>query len=173
MRRLTDSIRRDGAIRLVKIGLVAAVALWGLVGALSNLSSWDNTLGTVGAVTSMATIEGGAESWKATTNPAVIWLGGLFIALSKLAAGLLCGAGAWRMWRARAAGPAEFAAARTIALAGCGVAIFMLFGGFIVIAEGWFELWRSQSAITQSLPTAFRYAGLIALIGIFVVATDD
>ena len=61
-------------IRTVKIGLIVTVALWGFIGALGNILDWDQTLGAVAAVASMASFEGGAESWQATTNPVVIWL---------------------------------------------------------------------------------------------------
>lgn len=160
-------------LQKTKILLVATVALWGLVGALGNLMHWGETMGAVGAVTSMSTFEGGAESWQATTNPAVLWLGALFIMLSKLAAGVLCSIGAWRMWQAQGGDAAGFATAKKFALAGCAVAVIMLFGGFIVIAESWFELWRSDALRGPVLESAFRYGGFIALIAIFVGMTDD
>ena len=49
------------------------------------------------------------------------------------------------MWQSRNASVADFSSAKRIALAGCGIAVIMLFGGFIVIAESWFELWRSEA----------------------------
>lgn len=160
-------------IRITKILLVVTVALWGLLGALGNISNWDETIGAIGAATTMATFEGGVESWKATSNPAVLWLGTLFILLSKVATGAMCSVGAWRMWQARDGDAAGFAASKEIALAGCAVAVIMLFGGFTVIAESWFELWRSESLRAPVLESAFRYAGMIALIAIFVGMKED
>jgi len=159
-------------IRIVKIGLIITVVLWGFFGALGNVLHWDETIGSVAAVTSMVTFEGGAESWQATSNPLVLWLGALFIMLSKVSAGVLCLVGAGRMWQARKGSVSEFAAARGIALAGCGIAVIMLFGGFIVIAESWYELWRSE-AMSGVLSAAVRYGSMIALVAIFVAATDD
>lgn len=160
-------------LRNTKIALVVTVALWGLIGAFGNVSHWDETMGAVGAATSMSTFEGGAEKWQATTNPAVIWLGALFILLSKVAAGVLCSMGAWHMWQARDGDTASFAAAKQLALAGCAVAVIMLFGGFIVIAESWFELWRSDALRGPVLESAFRYGGMIALIAIFVAMRNE
>ncbi len=160
-------------LRKTKILLVVTIALWGLLGSFWNITDWGKTMGAVGAVTSMATIEGGAESWKATSNPAVIWLGALFIMLSKFAAGVLCSMGAWRMWQAQGGDAAGFTAAKEFALAGCAVAIIMLFGGFVVIADVWFELWRSDSLGGEVLHSAFRYGGMIALIALFVGAKED
>ena len=121
----------------------------------------------------MATVGEDAQSWRATTSPVVIWLGALFILLLKVAAGLLCMTGALRMWTARKSNVATFATAKGLALAGFGVAIFMLFAGWIVIAETWFELWRSDEFRSLALETAFRYGGMIALIALFVAAGDD
>ncbi len=160
-------------IRVVKIFLVITLALWGLAGASGNLQNWGETVGSVQAVTTMVTFEGGATRWQATSNPVIVWSGAIFIAGSKLLMGLMCALGAARMLAALRAEPASFNAAKTIALAGAGIAVIMLFGGFIVIAESWYELWRSQSELGGALDAAFRYAGMIALIAIFVGMRDD
>ncbi len=160
-------------LRSIKILFVLSVAIWGLLGAFGNIVDWSGTTGAVAAVTSMSTFEGGADNWRATANPAIIIAGALFIMLSKTIAGLLCLAGAWRMWAARKSNADAFAKAKTFALTGCAVAIFMLFSGFIVIAEGWFELWRSDVMREPVLGSAFRYGGMIALIALFVGARDD
>ena len=160
-------------LRITKILLVLAVALWGILGAYGNLTDWNGTVGAVKAVTSMSAFDGGADKWQATSNPVIVYAGALFIMLSKVTAGFLCLVGARRMWDARAGGAADFTAAKTLALTGCAVAVFMLFLGFIVIAEGWFELWQSDAMRGPVLASAFRYAGMIALIAIFVGMRDD
>ncbi len=160
-------------LRTTKILLVLSVSLWGFVGAFHNVLDWGGTTAAVGATTSMATFDGGAESWQATTNSAVIWIGAIFITLSKLAAAVMCMVGAFRMVQLRGSDPVTFAAAKEFALAGCAVAVIMLFGGFIVIAESWFELWRSDVMRGPVLQSAFRYGGMITLIALFVGMKDD
>ena len=160
-------------IRTAKIALIVTVALWGFIGALGNILDWNQALGAVTAVTSMGSFEGGNERWQATTNPMVIWLGALFIMLSKVTTGVMCAVGAKKMWQARSGDAAGFNAAKAFGLTGCVVAVIMLFGGFLVIAESWFELWRSESGIRMALDDAFRYAGMITLIAIFVAVTDN
>lgn len=160
-------------LRITKILLVVTVALWGFVGAIQNVVDWGGTTGAVGAATSMVTFDGGAESWQATSSPAVIWIGALFITLSKLATGVMCAIGALKMWWARKTDAATFAAAKEIALVGCAVAMIMLFGGFVVIAESWFELWRSELMRGPVLESAFRYGGMITLIALFVAMKDE
>lgn len=77
-----------------------------------------------------------------------------------------------RMWSSSGTDSAAYKTAKEIALTGCAIAIIMLFGGFIVIAESWFELWRSESMLGPVLQSAFRYGGMITLIGIFVASND-
>jgi predicted small integral membrane protein len=159
-------------LRILKIILVLSVAAWGLVGVFGNILDWNGTTEAVGAATSMATFEGGADDWRATSNLAIILAGALFIVSFKSACAILCLAGAWQMWTARAGDAAAFAKAKTLALAGCAVAIFMLFFGWIVIAESWFELWRSEAMREAALDAAFRYCGIIGLIALFVGMHD-
>ncbi|MCF6192759.1 MAG: DUF2165 domain-containing protein [Kangiellaceae bacterium] len=153
--------------------LIVTVALWGFIGAYQNTVNWDGTIGAVQAATSMTTFENGATSPHATSNQLIVWMGALFIVLSKLATGTLCAIGAVKMWQAQANDMEAFTLAKEIALTGCAIAMLMLFGGFIVIAEGWFELWRSESMRGPVLESAFRYAGMIALIGLFVATKDE
>lgn len=160
-------------LRLVKIVLIWTVALWGFVGASHNIFDWDSTFGSVAAVTSMSTFDGGSNSWQATSQPILVWVGALFIVLSKITAAILCAVGGFKMWQVKTQNPEDFNQAKDMALAGCAVAVIMLFGGFIVIAESWYELWRSDMLRGPVLETAFRYAGMIALIAIFVAVKDD
>ena len=100
-------------------------------------------------------------------------MGALFITLFKIATGALCLLGVWQMWSARAADAAAFAKAKTYALTGCGVAMLMLFAGWIVIAETWYELWRSPAMLEPVLGSAFRYCGTIGVIALFVGAREE
>lgn len=100
------------------------------------------------------------------------WAGALWIIGGDLAAGVLCATSVARMWRARNADDSEFASAKRLALAGCGILAIMLFGGFTVLAEGWFELWRSDAMRGPVLDTAYRYLGSILLIALFVASKE-
>lgn len=158
-------------LRILKILLVLAVATWGLLGAFGNFHDWQGTKGAVAATLSMATFEGG-DDWRATASPALILAGALAIPALKLLTALLCLAGARRMWAARGGDTASFDAAKSLALAGCAVAVLMLFAGWIVIAETWFELWRSEAMREAALDAALRYGAFIGIIALFVGARD-
>ena len=160
-------------LRVAKTCLVLIVASWGFVSAIHNFIDWQGTMSAVVAATSMATFEGGAESWQSTSNSFVIWIGALFIVGSKIVSGSLCLMGARLMWRARNASAMEFQHSKELALTGCVVALAMLFAAFVVIAESWFELWRSDAMRGPVLDSAFRYSGMIALIALFVSTRDD
>lgn len=159
-------------LRTTKAIMILTVALWGGIGALHNLLDWNGTVGAVGAATSMSTIPAGAESWQATNSAFVIWIGALSIVASKIATASLCGIGAFRMWKAGYEDVEAYKAAKMLALTGCAIAMIMLFGGFVVIAESWFELWRSESMRGPVLQSAFRYGSMITLVGLFVASED-
>src|ERR1700691_4509236 len=127
-------------LRIVKIVLTAAVATFGFMSGIYDLINWSNTVRTVGMVTSMSSWPGGASSWQAVSSAPLSWLGAVWIIAGDLGAAVLCAAGVARMWRARNATNAEFAPAKKLALAGCGILVIMLLGGFNVLAETWFEL---------------------------------
>ncbi|WP_336986064.1 DUF2165 family protein [Altererythrobacter aquiaggeris] len=159
--------------RILKIALILSVAVWALLGVTGNITDWAGTTGAVSATTSMATFEGAAEPWRATTSPAIVLGGAIFIVLGKALCSALCFTGAYRMWKARGLAAADFAASKKLALSGCGVAVLMLFSGWIIIAETWFELWRSYALRDAALGSAFRYAGIIGLIALLVGAAED
>ncbi len=160
-------------LRTTKVFLILSVALWAFAAALQNIVNWDDTILGVSVATTMSTFEGGAESWQATSNPIVIWTGAFFIILAKIATGVLCVIGAHNMWHARHSDSTTFSVAKELALVGCAIALFMLFAGFIVVAETWFEMWRSEEMRSAALETAFRYAGMITLIALFVGMRDE
>jgi predicted small integral membrane protein len=160
-------------LRMTKILLVLSVVLWAALGALGNVTDWKGTAGAVAAVTSMSTFAGGAENWRATTSPLVVLAGAIFIVAFKAVTAALCASGAWRMWAERKSDAETFGSAKALALTGCAVAVLGLFGGWIVIGEGWFEFWRSDSLREAAGGSAFRYGGFIALIALIVGAREQ
>ena len=160
-------------LRIVKIVLAAAVAALGLLSGFFDFLGWSDTVAAVAKVTSMSSWEGGAQSWNCVNIPALNWLGAAWIAGLDLVYGALCAIGAARMWRSRNAGAIEFSAAKTLALAGCGLAAMMLFGGFIVVAETFFELWRSDVMRDAVLDSAYRYLGSVLLIALFIASKES
>ncbi|MEQ8263976.1 DUF2165 family protein [Pseudohaliea sp.] len=158
-------------LRGTQIALIAAVCLWGLFSALGNILDWQGTLGAVTTVATMSTWEGGGRDWRAIGSPVFISTASSGIVAFKLLSALLCGLGATRMVRERGAPVEGFAAAKATALSGCGVAMLGLFLGWIVLGEQWFELWRSPE-LGAAGDAAFRYGGFIGIIALFVAMGD-
>jgi predicted small integral membrane protein len=159
-------------LRIVKIVLAASVAAFGFIAGIFDLTNWSNTVATVGMVTSMSSWQGGASSWHAVSSAPLSWLGAAWIIAGDLGAAVLCTASVARMWSARNTTGAEFTAAKKLALAGCGILAIMLFGGFTVVAEAWFELWRSDAMRGPVLDTVYRYLGSILLIALFIASKE-
>jgi predicted small integral membrane protein len=162
----------DLMLRLVKIALMTAVCLWGALGTVGNILDWEGTRGAMRAVSSMSGWEGGAGDWRATSSPIVTTAGALGVVAFKTLAALLCGLGVFRMWRERTKGSERFGKAKAAALSGCGIAVFGLFLGWIVLGEQWFEMWRSPQ-LELAGEAAFRYGGFICLIAIFVAMREE
>ncbi|WP_174291333.1 DUF2165 family protein [Sphingomonas bacterium] len=162
----------EAMLRIVKILLILSVAAYCLLSVADNIVDWRHVMGSIGGVTSMATVDGGAGWWQATKSPVVIALGWFGIVVFKILGGVGCAAGGWRMWAARRADAATFAQAKSLALAGCGVAVLGVYLGWTVIGEQVFEMWRSH-IFAQAANTAFRYGGSIALIAVFVGMRED
>jgi len=159
-------------LRIIKILLAAAVGAFGFVSGIFDIFDWSDTVAAVAMVTSMSTWDGGASSWQAVSSTPLNWLGAAWIAGLDLSYAMLCAIGAARMWSARNARPAQFAVAKTLALAGCGLAAIMLFLGFFVGAETFFELWRSDAMRGPVLDSAFRYLGSILVIALFISSAE-
>ncbi|MFT5483929.1 MAG: putative small integral membrane protein [Halieaceae bacterium] len=157
--------------RLIKIIMILLVGCFGLLGAGHNLIAFESDIALVSQVVSGAGAHSVAE-WQKIETPVLIWLCWMVIPLAKLATGLLCCAGAARMWTARHADAEGFQQAKYLGVAGCGVMLAMLFGVFILIAETWFQQW--QTALGAAiLPAAHRYMLTIGLLALFVNLRDD
>ncbi|MEO1252342.1 MAG: DUF2165 family protein [Pseudomonadota bacterium] len=153
-----------------KILLAALVALWGLIGAAGNFAHIGIAYAAVAGVTSMPMFPADAAPPWRTEAPLVVWAGVSLIIAGKLAAFLFCSIGVISMTKSRRDVQA-FRHAKRWALTGCALAVAMLFGGFIVLGESLWVMFRNPE-YAPAADAAFRYGGFIALIAIFI-AQDD
>lgn len=160
------------ALRTMKVVLILLVGLWGLIGGIGNFIQAGTGFGAVATVLSPdLTKVHGLASWQTIENPLLIWMAWALIPLAKLSGGALCLGGGYSMWRSRSLDNASFQNSKSLALAGCGIILAMLFGGFIVFAETYFLLWQTEFG-GLVLPTAFRYIGCVGIVAIFVQQTE-
>jgi len=160
------------AIRYLKTVLTAAVALMGVLYALQNLANLDEAFFAVAHVLRMEGQEVYPRSLgPAVTAPALIWIALGVIIMTEFAIGFLAGKGTWDLWRARKGGPEAFDAAKTFAVLGCGAAVLLWFGFFLVIGGGYFQMWQTEIG-QASFADASRMAAMAGLVLLIVNAPE-
>jgi len=157
-------------VRIIKIILIVLVGLWGLIGGLGNLASTESGFAATAEVVG-ATGRGGVADWQRIESPLLIWAAWALLPIGKLATAVLCLYGAWQMWLSRRSPEIEFNAAKAFGLLGCGIAIAMMFGIFVVAANTYFRLWQAEQA-ARVMPIAFGYISSIGIIALFVNQPD-
>jgi predicted small integral membrane protein len=156
------------AIRLLKVALSALIALLCLMYAVQNLVNLDAAFGAVGYVLGMSDHAVYPASFgPAVTHPTLVGAALTMIVALEFGAGLLAAWGGIDLWRARRAKATVFDAAKTRALLGCGVGLFVWLGLFSVVGGAYFQMWQTQIG-AGSLNNAFQYIGMCGLALIFI-----
>jgi len=159
-------------LRTIKIILVLLVSLWGLLGGIGNLLGYARGLEQVEMVMAREGAFTAGGIFVPMTHPLLTHLGYAVIWVGKLLTGVLCLWGAITLWRLRQASGTDFHSAKQIALAGCGVALIALFGGFIVSGGVYFGMWSSElGALSHDFAT--QYIVCIGIIALFVGSPND
>ena len=158
-------------VRLSKALLTFSVGVFALLVGIDNIIDYRANLVFVQHVLSMdTTFPESTLGWRAITAPwlhhPAYWL----IIAAEIGTGILCLAGAWRMFSARAAEAPVFEAAKGLAVAGLTLGFLLYFLGFLVVGGEWFKMWQSQTWNAQA--AAFRFAACFALVLIFVAMRD-
>jgi len=157
-------------VRIIKIILIVLVGLWGFIGGLGNLALTDSGFTATAEVVGAAGRSGVAD-WQRIENPLLIWAAWALLPIGKLATAALCFFGAWRMCLSRHSPADQFNTAKAFGLLGCGIAIAMMFGIFMVAADTYFKFWQAELG-SRVMPIAFRYVGSIGIIALFVNQPD-
>ena len=85
------------------------------------------------------------------------------VGLAEAAFGLLCLAGAWRLYRARHDSRA-FVAAKPLAVAGLALMFVLYFVGFMLVGGEWLAMWQSTVWNGQASAVRFLTCGMLVLI---------
>jgi predicted small integral membrane protein len=160
-------------MRRMKILLIALVALWALLGALGNFTNYAGGHRAVAAVMARDGVTVPARApFVPIEAPLMTHTGFALVWGGKLLAGLICLWGAVRLWRVRNTAAADFNGAKGPALVGASIALAMLFGGFVVIGGGYFEMWASPLGQGSSV-TANQYITAIGIVTLLVALPDS
>lgn len=159
-------------VRVSRILSVAMVALWVALVAFGNLTDYHSNLVFVQHVLAMDTIFPDAGiHYRAIHSPLLQHAAyGLIIATETLAA-VLCGFGAWRLWRARRASAVLFQRAKRLAVIGLTLGLLLWLGGFMAIGGEWFGMWMSTQ--WNGLASAFRFVVVLLLALAYLGQRDD
>jgi len=160
-------------LRLIKILLAAFVAVFCIFYAVQNIVNLQAAHGFVAYVASMADHTAyPAHFGPAITAPALTWTMLLIIIALEMAAGLLAAKGAYDMLVARKASADEFNAAKSYAVAGCGVAILVWFGLFSAIAGTYFQMWQTEAGL-NALRDASMFSIQMGVVLLILALKDD
>ena len=159
-------------LRSTKIILLLLVALWGLLGGMGNLFGYSAGHAQVMSVMAREGAYPAGGPFIAMSQPLLTHLGYAVIWLGKLLSGALCLWGSLLLWQARNSDAASFHASKSVGLVGCGVALIMLFGGFVVAGGVYFGMWASgPGALSHQF--ASQYVLCIGVVALFISARND
>ena len=160
-------------IRILKIVLILFVGLMALFFAAANITNWDPGLETVAYVLSM---EGhdyySNRIFPPIINPVLVTITFLAIIVGESLVGVLSLKGAWDLWRKRKVSGDEFDSAKKLAILGCGMAMVVWFGGFMVLGGGLFQMWQSEIG-AGSFRDSFTVAVTSGIIMLFLITPDS
>lgn len=159
-------------LRLSKILLVAAIALWLALVAFGNIADYGSNLVFVQHVLAMDSIFPDASiHHRAIHSPLLQHTAYVLIIVAETLAAVLCGAGAWHMGCARCSSAATFHRAKRLAIAGFTLGLLLWLGGFMAIGGEWFGMWMSTS--WNGLASAFRFVVVLLAALILLGQRDD
>jgi predicted small integral membrane protein len=158
-------------MRLSKILLMATIALWLALVAFGNITDYGSNLVFVQHVLAMDSIFPDASiHYRAIHAPLLQHAAYVLIIAAETLATVLCGAGAWRMWRARRAPAATFHRAGQLAVAGLTVGVLLWLGGFMAVGGEWFGMWMSTQ--WNGLASAFRFVVVLLAALVYLGQRD-
>ena len=158
-------------IRLAKILMVAAIALFATLVTFGNLTDYGVNYTFVQHVLSMDTIfPFSTIGYRAITSASLHHAAYALIIAAEAATALLCWIGAGLLAARFRAEARIFNRAKTFGIAGLTLGFLLWQVGFMTIGGEWFGMWQSQQ--WNGVPSAFRFVMVIIAVLIFVVLPD-
>ncbi len=159
------------ASRVVKVAMVASVALLTLLVTFDNLTNYDANFQFVRHVLSMDTIfPDNRLAYRAITNPTLWHVAYAAIILGEGLTGAALAVAAVGLARNLRASAGRFRRAKQFVFIGAGIGFVVWFFGFMVIGGEWFAMW--QSPLWNGQQAAFRFYVTLLAVLIFVNQDD-
>jgi predicted small integral membrane protein len=158
-------------IRLSKISLLLAVALFFTLVVFNNVTDYESNHQFVRHTLSMdTTFPNNRGLWRAIQNPALQTLFYVTIILWEAVTGVLCWWGAIPLLRTLKSPAAAFNAAKPIAIAALTLGLLLWFVAFLTVGGEWFLMW--QSAVWNGQQAATRMFTILALILLYLASPE-
>jgi predicted small integral membrane protein len=156
-------------VRLCKIALIAAMALFFSLVAFGNITDYDSNWQFVQHVLSMdTTFATSGLHWRAIADPTVQTAGYWSIIGAEAVVAVLLWAGSLRLLAT--IGGEDFSRAKTIAVVGLSLGFLLYAVGFVAVGGEWFAMWQSQ--IWNGEQKAFDFIGMIGVVLVVVLLPD-
>ena len=158
------------AARVVKLVMVASLAIFAFLVTFGNVTDYGANFGFVRHVLSMdTTFPGDALAYRAITDPA-LWRFGYGVII--LGEGMTCAAfavAAVELARSLRSEAARFRRSKRFVFVGAGLGFLVWFFGFMVVGGEWFAMWQSQ--LWNGQQAAFRF--YMTLVGVVIFVNQD
>ncbi|GAB2485425.1 DUF2165 family protein [Comamonas humi] len=159
-------------IRLSKISMVLAMALFASLVSFGNITDYGTNFAFVHHVFLMdTTFPGNQIMYRAIESPVVQHAGYIFIIALETATAVLCWIGGVKLLKALRADDATFRRAKRCAIAGLTLGFLTWQVGFMSIGGEWFGMWMSKQ--WNGVPDASRFFTTLLLVLIYVSLAND
>jgi predicted small integral membrane protein len=150
-------------LRIAKMSLVFAVALFYSFLVFNNLTDYDSNYQFIRHVLMMdSTFAGNHGMWRALNQPAVHTVFYLSIITWETVTMILCWWGGWRLAQAFRGTSAAFQSAKRVAIAALSLSLLMWLVAFLSVGGEWFLMWQSKTWNGQE--AAFRMFTVIGIV---------
>jgi predicted small integral membrane protein len=159
------------ALRVAKVALVLAVALYYSLIVFNNITDHDSNFQFVRHVLSMdTTFPGNHGMWRALTSSG--WHTTFYLAIVSWESltMALCWWGGWRLAKALRSPAGGFHDAKRVAIAGLALGLAMWLVAFLTVGGEWFLMWQSKTWNGQE--SAFRMFTVLGIV-LLVLAQPD
>jgi predicted small integral membrane protein len=163
--------RKIMILRLAKVSLVLAVALYYSLVVLNNSTDYNSNEQFVRHVLTMdTTFPGNNGMWRALNSPA--WHTAFYLSIIcwELLTMVLCWWGGFRLAKGFAGPAGEFHKAKRVAIAGLTLGLMMWLVAFLSAGGEWFLMW--QSKIWNGQEAAFRMFTVLGVVLLLVAQPD-
>ena len=153
--------------RITKIVAAGFIGTMGLLFFLGNLFNLETAYSVVSFV-----VSGTEQPYYKILGPVVTsnwltWLALFTIMASELVVGVLGFLGAFQMIQQRSGSADDFNASKSYAVYAGILGMFVWYGFFVVVGEGYFHMWQTEIGL-GSVEGAFRYGTICAVLMFYI-----